>query len=152
MLLLLSCWDCQSSFQQQDSKKISNCNKLIGICEKHQGYSYIWGGESKEDGGFDCSGFIYSIFKKYGKPIPRTTSKKYWIFFKSKPTHWNNTKCGYLVWWSFNSTRPYGHIGIMIDFPNFWQSGSSTGPVQKKFIKNGYWDKIFVGAKDSHLF
>jgi len=40
----------------------------------------------------------------------------------------------------------------MIDFPNFWQSGSSTGPVQKKFIKNGYWDKIFVGAKDSHLF
>jgi len=80
LLLLLSCWDCQSSFQQQDSKKISNCNKLIGICEKHQGYSYIWGGESKEDGGFDCSGFIYSIFKKYGKPIPRTTSKKYWIF------------------------------------------------------------------------
>lgn len=157
MLLLLFYWGCRSSSQQQDSEKqdsqkISKCDRLINICEAHEGYPYVWGGTSKDAGGFDCSGFIYSTFKKYGKPIPRTTSKKYWIFFESEPVHWEKAKCSYLVWWTFKPNRPYGHIGIMTKSPNFWQSGSSTGPIQKKFSKNSYWDNIFVGAKNTKIF
>ena len=161
---------CQSSSPPQDSKDEIllnqnlevksesevkqilelNCSKLKTICRSYKGYPYVWGGESHDEGGFDCSGFIYSIFKKINKPIPRSTSRKYWLLFASESVPWLTAKCGYLVWWSF--ARPYGHIGIMIDSPNFWQSGSSTGPVQKSFRKGGYWDKPFVGAKQTYIF
>jgi len=158
LLSLLFCWGCQlSSLQQESDQKNNiskfnlNCNKLISICESHLGYPYVWGGISVTNGGFDCSGFIYSVFKRYGKPIPRTTSKKYWLFFESPSVHWSNSKCGYLVWWTLTPDRPFGHIGIMVDSKTFWQSGTSTGPVERNFIDDRFWSSVFVGAKDSQL-
>ena len=153
MLLLPILLACQSSSQQLDFEKENikkhNCSELELVCQSHKGYPYVWGGESIEEGGFDCSGFVYSVFKKMGKPIPRTTSKKYWITFNTEVINWKNATCGSLVWWTIN--RPYGHIGIMLNSPNFYQSGSSTGPVPKTFFKNSYWNRYFVGTKKTNI-
>lgn len=146
MLFQLSLSGCLSSSQQQDSK---TCKELEEICETHEGYSYVWGSASSENGGFDCSGFVYSVFKQMEKPLPRTTSIKYWLMFDSKVVDWKDGKCGYLVWWSKN--RPYGHIGILLEPPVFWQSGTSTGPVGRSFEKDTYWLEDFVGAKKTGL-
>jgi cell wall-associated NlpC family hydrolase len=148
LLLLPILSACQSSSQQPDSKK-HNCTDLELICQSHKGYPYVWGGETILEGGFDCSGFVYSVFKKMGKPIPRTTSKKYWLSFNLEPVNWKDSKCGSLVWWTID--RPYGHIGIMLDPPTFWQSGSSTGPISDEFYKNSYWDTYFVGTKKTNI-
>ena len=126
------------------------CDELKEVCQSHKGYPYVWGASTYEQGGFDCSGFVYSVFKKMNKPLPRTTSIKYWLMFDTEAVNWKDGECGSLVWWSIN--RPYGHIGILLNTPVFWQSGSSTGPIEKYFYKGGYWDKSFVAAKKTNLF
>jgi murein DD-endopeptidase len=108
----------------------------------------VWGGESRDEGGYDCSGFVYSVFKKMGQPIPRSTSRKYWILFDGPQGHWQESSCGWLVWFQFSAGRPYGHIGIVIGPPQFWQSGSSTGPTESTFWADNYWDRHFTGAKE----
>lgn len=151
LLLVLSLSGCLSSSQQQDSKKeVSICEELEKAAKSHKGYPYVWGSATEEGGGFDCSGFVYSTFKKINKPLPRTTSRKYWLMFDTEPVNWKDGKCGSLVWWSIN--RPYGHIGILLEPPTFWQSGTSTGPVSNSFSRSAYWRKDFVGAKNINLF
>jgi hypothetical protein len=34
---------------------------------------YVWGGESRREGGFDCSGLIWAAYKAAGIPVARTT-------------------------------------------------------------------------------
>lgn len=148
-MLELSLSGCLSSSQQQDSKK-ENCTKLEEACKTHKGYPYVWGSSTVEGGGFDCSGFVYSTFKKMKKPLPRTTSMKYWLMFNTTAVNWEDGECGYLVWWSIQ--RPFGHIGILLEPPVFWQSGSSTGPIAKSFKSDVYWQKNFEGAKNTNLF
>lgn len=141
----------QSLSQQQDfnyNQKQQYCDRLKEVSKQHKGYPYVWGGETKQEGGFDCSGFIYSVMKKMNKPLPRTTSKKYWLMIDSKKVSWNDAKCGYFIWWTFSIGRPYGHIGIHINQPYIWQSGSSTGPNKVKLFKKSYWVKYFVGSKE----
>ena len=128
-LLAASC----SAFQQSFAVPHFDCQKLETVCNSLEGTPYVWGGSSPNPG-FDCSGAIYYIAKSIGKPIPRTTAKKYWIITESPAVHWKHAKCGYLVWWQFSEFRPYGHIGIMVTNPYFWQAGSSTGFVKRKFI------------------
>jgi murein DD-endopeptidase len=135
-------WPLSSPPPQDD------CQRLEEVCALHEPYPYVWGGESQKEGGFDCSGFIYSVFKRMGKPIPRSTSRKYWLMFEGPRRHWEKTDCGYLVWFTFGPDRPFGHIGIVTGQPQFWQSGSSTGPTESTFWPDNYWDRHFTGAKE----
>lgn len=110
-------------------------------------FPYVWGGESKSEGGFDCSGAIYYVQKAIQEPVPRTTSKKYYILASGKDKEWNKGECGDWIWWQFRSDRPYDHIGMHIEQPFAWESGSSTGPVKVKLFKGGFWDKKFKASK-----
>lgn len=48
--------------------------KLAAIATSKLGYDYVWGGESDEEGGYDCSGLVYYAYKKaFGIELPRTT-------------------------------------------------------------------------------
>lgn len=42
----------------------------------NQGYPYIYGGETPEEGGFDCSGLMQYSYKLAGIDIPRTTGEQ----------------------------------------------------------------------------
>ena len=112
-----------------------------------EGYPYVWGGSKFEDGGFDCSGAIFKVNKLMGRPVPRTTSKKYYLTTKGQDNHWSEAQCGWLVWWTLSPNRPYGHIGMHVEHPDIWQSGSSTGPTRISFRTGGYWDRNFESSK-----
>ena len=99
----------------------------------------------------DCSGFVYLVAKRLGRPVPRTTANKYWLMLESRARHWSEAECGDLVWWTLKHSRPYGHIGIMVRPPGFWQSGSSRGVYSRTFFKGSYWDRNFEGAKPGLL-
>ena len=48
-----------------DSNEVTNFSKtLLGV-------PYVWGGTSLE--GFDCSGFVQYVYKKYEMDLSRTT-------------------------------------------------------------------------------
>jgi hypothetical protein len=77
---------------------------------------YVWGGSESEAKGVDCSGYIHLAAKRSGMPVSRTTSRNmrhglggwtgYDILF-------NSAEELDIVWWSFTSARPNGHIGIL---------------------------------------
>ena len=48
---------------------------LVSTARTFLGKSYVWGGESDSEGGYDCSGFLYAVLKKCGMNVPRTTAQ-----------------------------------------------------------------------------
>jgi len=121
----------------------SLCERALEAWQSIEKYPYVWGGDTIRDGGFDCSGAIYFVQAQIGKPVPRTTSKKYNILAGGSPKHWQDGKCLDWIWWTFTPDRPYGHIGMHITNDIVWQSGSSTGPTETNMFTSSYWDGIF---------
>lgn len=58
---------------------------LINNCLKYIGVPYVWGGESRAEGGFDCSGFVYRVLNDTGLKVSRTTAQGYYNKFKGSP-------------------------------------------------------------------
>ena len=50
----------------------------VAIAKSFIGTPYVWGGESKEEGGFDCSGFLYNVLRASGYDVPRDTAQGYY--------------------------------------------------------------------------
>ena len=147
LFILLSLVGCKS--EASENSEVDLCQKIMDIAPQYYKYEYVWGGDDfVKDGGVDCSGWIYSISKKIGHPVPRTTSKKYYITTGSPDAHWKEANCTYLVWFTFESHRPYGHVGIHLEPPKkFTHSGSSTGPTEAKLWESGFWDRKFEASK-----
>lgn len=141
LLSALFFWGCQ----QLSAVRLFDCSHLCSTCEPLEETPYVWGGKSAS--GFDCSGAIYCVAMRLGQPVPRTTSKKYFVTTPGKSVHWQAASCGYLSWWQFSQARPYGHVGIMVQDFSFWQAGSSTGFVQRRFETGKFWDQKFQGSK-----
>lgn len=55
---------------------------VIENCKKYLGRPYVWGGESMEEGGFDCSGYVYNVLRDSGFNVGRTTADGYRILGK----------------------------------------------------------------------
>ena len=159
-----------SACQQSSAAPLSDfCSRLEAVCFALNGTPYVWGGKSASGlpaiashtqghssfyriaqarrAGFDCSGAIYYVAGQLGQPVPRTTSKKYFVTTPGESVHWQFASCGYLSWWQFSQARPYGHVGIMVQDFSFWQAGSSTGFVQRRFETGKFWDQKFQGSK-----
>lgn len=50
---------------------------IIAVAKDFIGQPYVWGGESVEEGGYDCSGFVYRVLNTAGYQAPRSTSQGY---------------------------------------------------------------------------
>ena len=50
---------------------------IVSMAKKYLGTPYVWGGESMEEGGMDCSGFVYNALKDAGFNVGRTTAQEY---------------------------------------------------------------------------
>jgi len=92
-------------------------------------------------------GAIFKVSKLIGKPVPRTTSRKYYLMTEGEDRNWKEAGCGWLIWWTLNPSRPFGHVGMHIEQPHAWQSGSSTGPVKISLIPGNFWDHKFEASK-----
>lgn len=52
-----------------------NSDILINNAKKYLGKPYVWGGESDNEGGYDCSGFVYCALRDSGYKTSRLTAK-----------------------------------------------------------------------------
>ena len=57
---------------------------IIKNCKKYLGKPYVWGGESDEEGGYDCSGYAYNVFRDSGYNVNRLTADGYRRSFGTK--------------------------------------------------------------------
>jgi len=68
--------------------------KILATAHAQVGQPYVWGGESRREGGFDCSGLIYAAYLAQGIKIPRTTYEQVKV---GKPVKWGRFRPGDLV-------------------------------------------------------
>jgi len=122
--------------------KISNYNdstsgQMFNAITARLGIPYRYGSEGPNR--YDCSGFVWSVFKDAGFGFDRSSAASYWNQFEPV-TGDDRYKFGTLVF--FNGL---GHVGIVADKDGFYQASSSKGITYSKF--EGYWEKRITGFR-----
>ena len=85
-------------------------NKIADMAQKYLGTPYVWGGESMEEGGMDCSGFVYNALKDAGYDVGRTTAQGYRGYGTSVSKA--DMQPGDLIFYGKNGNA--SHIGIYL--------------------------------------
>jgi cell wall-associated NlpC family hydrolase len=76
------------------------------------GWPYIWGGESRAEGGFDCSGLVDYAYDAAGFTLPgRPTAAVLW--YLAKPIKRSRLRPGDLVFLGAPTGDPY-HVGMFV--------------------------------------
>lgn len=89
--------------------KNSKGTQIATYAKKFVGNPYVHGGTSLTKG-TDCSGFTQSIYKKYGKSLPRTVESQAKVGTK---VSFSKLQAGDLVFYSNGSSKPT-HVAIYI--------------------------------------
>ncbi|MED1601732.1 peptidoglycan-binding protein [Alkalihalophilus marmarensis] len=114
---------------------------IVANASNYLGVPYLWGGTTAR--GFDCSGFIQTVFREQGVSVPRTAAQQ-WGAGKSV----SQPSVGDIVFFETYTSGP-SHNGIYIGNNQFIHSGSSTG-VTITSMSNSYWSQRYLGAKRLH--
>lgn len=105
-------------------------NDIVTTARTYLGKPYVWGGESEAEGGYDCSGFIYSVLNKCGMKVPRTTAQGYSSLGKTV----TNIQSADLLYFG-KSTKRITHIAIALNSTQMIESrGNSKNTKTNKGI------------------
>lgn len=93
------------------AKKIRKYDLLVEEALKYVGTKYTLGG--CQPGGFDCSGFVYYVYQKYGIELPRVSTDQ---AKAGKRVGLRNVKKGDLLFFRGSNLkdRKIGHVGIVV--------------------------------------
>ncbi|KYC64858.1 C40 family peptidase [Heyndrickxia coagulans] len=124
------------------SNSSHSVSSLIRIANSLIGTPYVWGGTSPS--GFDCSGFIYYVYKKAGYDISRTNAAGLYnrSYYVSSP------KPGDLVFFEGTyGTNPSAitHVGIYLGGGRFIAANSDGVSVSS--VSYNYWKSHFDSYK-----
>ncbi len=116
-----------------------NVNTLVSVAKSLLGIPYVWGGTTPS--GFDCSGFIYYVYKQAGKDIKRYSSEGYF----DRSYYVNNPEVGDLVFFKNTYKAGISHLGIYLGNNQFINAGSDG--VEIASLNNSYWKRHFDSFK-----
>lgn len=116
-------------------------NGIIDDAYSYMGVPYVWGGTSPY--GFDCSGFVQTVYAENGIPISRTADAQ---FEEGTYVSKDQLQPGDLV---FFSTYTWGasHVGIYIGNDEFIHASSGAGSVVITDLNSDYYTSTYLGAK-----
>ena len=121
----------------------NSASELVGNAMNFLGVPYRRGGTS-ETTGFDCSGFVRSVFEQtVGKVLPRSASEQAAATEKIEK---QDLQPGDLVF--FNTMRKtFSHVGIYVGDNKFIHSPRSGQRVRIEDMRDSYWQHRFTGAR-----
>lgn len=123
---------------QSQATPSSNVSALLSYAKSLAGTPYVYGGSTPN--GFDCSGFIYYVYKHFGFSFGRQSANSYWNSF----TKTNNPQPGDFVYFQGTyNTSGASHMGIYLGNGSFI-SASDNG-VSVSSVNNSYWSAHFLG-------
>ncbi len=102
---------------------------MTAAIDQRLGARYVWGATGPA--AFDCSGFVWSIFKSAGIDFERGSARVLWTRFTA-PAPGEQSKFGTLVFFS-----NLAHVGIVADEHGFYHASRHHGVVYSPF--NEYW-------------
>jgi len=135
-----------SNTSRSGSDTSTTGQKIVEYAKTLLGVKYQYGGSSPESG-FDCSGFVYYVYKQFGITLERS----------SKDQSQNGTKVdkanlipGDLVFFDTNGgLNAVNHVGIYIGDGNFIHasSGSSKRKVVISNLNDGFYKSAYMTAR-----
>lgn len=116
---------------------------VVTYAKKFLGTRYVWGGNTTK--GFDCSGYVKYVFKKFGVTLSRASyaQAKNGTYVKKA-----NLKAGDLVFFDTNGgLNRINHVGIYIGGGKFIHCSSSHSGVVISSITSGFYAKRYMTAR-----
>jgi cell wall-associated NlpC family hydrolase len=92
-----------------------------------------------DDRGYDCSGFVWSVFREVGSDFERSPARALWRQLP-EAVGAETRQFGTLVF--FNGLK---HIGIVRDAESFYHASRSRGVTISRF--SGYWERRVTGFR-----
>ncbi len=129
-----------SAYLQLDIRQ-EKINIVISTAKTLLGTPYVWGGESLQEGGFDCSGFVYYIFKQVGYDLNRVSADQ---AKQGTEVSKENLQPGDLVFFSFEGNGVVNHVGMYIGNGQMIHSPKTGDVVKIADINTVYWQSRFV--------
>ncbi|MCL1829220.1 MAG: NlpC/P60 family protein [Oscillospiraceae bacterium] len=116
--------------------------RITDTAMKYLGLPYLWGGTGP--GGFDCSGFVYSVYKECGYKINRTADT---IFKNGKFVEKWDLQTGDAICFTNSGGSEIGHVGIYLGNGLFIHSSSVHDGVIITELDSEYYTDNYVGAR-----
>ena len=111
---------------------------VIAAAAAQVGWPYVWGGESRAEGGFDCSGLVDYAFGAAGAPLPgRPTAAALWSM--ARPESAADLQPGDLVFLGASAGAPY-HVGIYVGQGTVLSAPHTGSRVGYAPLAAGGWD------------
>ena len=111
---------------------------VIAAAAAQVGWPYVWGGESRAEGGFDCSGLVDYAFGAAGMPLPgRPTAATLWSMAEPEPAA--QLEPGDLVFLGAPTGAPY-HVGIYVGDGTVLSAPHTGAQVGYSPLAAGGWD------------
>ncbi len=119
--------------------------QIVDYSKKLLGIKYVYGGSTTK--GFDCSGFVSFVYKKFGMTLPRSSRDMGNGGVAVKKT---DLKPGDLVFFDTNGgLNGINHVGIYIGGGKFIHASSSLGrKVTISNLSDKYYTKTYMRARD----
>lgn len=103
---------------------------ILSIAAKYVGTPYVWGGESVQEGGFDCSGYICVVLNESDIKCPRDTAQGYFNRFKKNRIY--NKEAGALLFFG-KSINEITHVAICKNESQMYESiGGKKNTINNK--------------------
>lgn len=118
--------------------------QLINDVSTNLGVNYMYGGTTTD--GFDCSGLLYSTFKKFDILLPRSSVDMARVGEVLKN---DDIQKGDLIFFKTNGRRAINHVGMVIEVTSdeikFIHSSTQKGVIVSS-TKEPYYAKTFTQA------
>ena len=76
-----------AGFRPVDLHGLTGRAAIVAAAAAQIGWPYVWGGESRAEGGFDCSGLVGYAYRAAGIPLPgRPTAATLWSMARPVPS------------------------------------------------------------------
>lgn len=132
-----------ATFSDEELADDSSESDLVSYAKKFVGVRYVYGGKSPN--GFDCSGFVGYVFKKFGIKLNSSAAGMYSDGVKVSKSA---LKAGDLLFFDASSRKASGaidHVGIYIGGGMFIHASTSNKQVVIQKLST-YYGK-YIGAK-----
>ena len=126
-------------------------DSLVAFALSLEGIPYVYAGKSLS--GFDCSGFTYFVYNKFGFQIPAGSANQ---FLVGEPVDMSEIKKGDLVFFTGTQKgdRSVGHVGIVVsedteeevEFVHSSSGGGGRG-VTTNSLEHPHYKARFLGAR-----
>ena len=122
-----------------------SAEKIIEYAKTLLGKKYVWADEGPDT--FDCSGFIWYVYKNMAKiSLPRSSKEQgaYGTYISKK-----DLRPGDLVFFDTVGAMDniISHAGIYVGNNQFIHASSSQGKVVISQLDNDYYSKVFVNGR-----